>query len=111
MGKKNIVTLNFFIDTYIFSDRRSKNHKIFIFHFLSTFLEIFSGIYLISVCQLMGWSRDYHFKTIDEIYNTWLHNRLVSFGTQFLENLFLQKIFNRIVGVISGISFDSQDIF
>jgi hypothetical protein len=31
---------NFFMDAYIFSDRCLKNHKIFIFNFLSTFLEI-----------------------------------------------------------------------
>jgi hypothetical protein len=41
VGKnKKIATLTFFIDTYIFSDRRLKNHKIIIFYFLSTFLEI-----------------------------------------------------------------------
>jgi hypothetical protein len=35
----------------------------------------------------------------------------VSFGTQFLEILFLPKIFNKIVGAIGGISFDIQEIF
>ena len=36
---KKIATLTFFMDSYIFSDRCLKNHKIFIFHFLSTFSE------------------------------------------------------------------------
>jgi hypothetical protein len=37
---KKIDTFTFFINAYIFSDRRLKNHKIFIFHLLSIFLEI-----------------------------------------------------------------------
>ena len=41
VGKKRIIpTLTFFINTYIFSKLSMKNHKFFIFHFLSTFLEI-----------------------------------------------------------------------
>jgi hypothetical protein len=40
-----------------------------------------------------------------------LHNRLVAFGTQFFEILFSQKNSDKIVGVIGGISFDSQEIF
>jgi hypothetical protein len=36
---KKIATFTFFLDSYIFSDRCLKNHKIFIFHFLSTFSE------------------------------------------------------------------------
>jgi hypothetical protein len=40
LGKTKKNTLTFFIDAYIFSDRRLKNHKIFIFYLLSTFLEI-----------------------------------------------------------------------
>jgi hypothetical protein len=35
----------------------------------------------------------------------------VPFGTQVLKIVCLQKIYNKIAGVISGISFDSQDIF
>jgi hypothetical protein len=36
---KKIAILTFFIDAYIFSDRRLKNLKIFIFHLLSTFFR------------------------------------------------------------------------
>ena len=87
-NEKN-ATFTFFIDALIFSDHCSKNHGIFIFHLLLTFLEIlwkifanqvqifywsffefpiknqaeslvkFSGIYLVSVCQPMEVSSNY----------------------------------------------------
>ena len=37
---KKMATLTFFKNAYIFSDSRLKNHKIFIFHLLSNFMEI-----------------------------------------------------------------------
>ena len=72
------------MDSYIFSGRCLKNHKIFIFHFLSNLKKNYENFHkssqnilfvvywtlqknFIAVCQQIGRSCDYHFKTVDPL--------------------------------------------
>lgn len=133
-------TLTFSMDAYIFSDFCLKNHKIFIFHLLSTFrniMKIFrksspkifiSGFlnspwkirqnhwlnFLVSIkFPYVNWwlGRAIIISKLSIKFTTLFYHRFVPFGTEFWKFLFLQKIRNTICIVLGVISFDSQDIF
>jgi hypothetical protein len=63
----------------------------------------FSGIYFVSVFQSMEGSSEYRFWTTDEIYNTRLWHRFVSFGTQFNNNFIFAKKSQLKFGCYRGI--------